>query len=224
MVSLLKKVLHQLDRKRIQVPIEDKRAQKTVTIPVGKFGLQTLLRLDAGDSYDFVNFPAMLYGIDKGDYTILQEYLEKRYNQFNGGYGSGISVMRQVSGATQGRYRQIAKEGKTALLGNAMNTPDIYRRWPGIDLGDGFRMPVKSKVNTLFISGSLDSNTPISNVAEIEKGFPNSNYVIVQNAGHEDMLPNEAVQRLVVEYLSGHGLTTTRVVLPKPNFVAVEPK
>jgi hypothetical protein len=39
-----------------------------ITIRIGKFGLQTILRLDAGDSNDFVYFPAMLYGIDQGDY------------------------------------------------------------------------------------------------------------------------------------------------------------
>ncbi|GAB2607435.1 alpha/beta hydrolase [Spirosoma areae] len=224
MISLLRRVLQQLDRQPIQVQIEDKRAKQVISIPVGKFGLQTILRLDAGDSYDFVSFPAMLYGIDQGDYALLQEYIEKRYNQFNGGYGSGISVMRQASGATQERYQQIAREGKTALLNNAMNTPDIYSQWPGIDLGDEYRQPIKSGVNTLFISGTLDSNTPASNVEELKEGFPNSLHVLAQYAGHEDMLPNEAVQKMVIDFFNGVRLTTTTVMLAKPTFMAIEHK
>lgn len=97
MIQLLKKVLAKLDREPILIQVKENKTNRMVDIPIGKFGLQMILRLDAGDSYDFVYFPALLYGIEKGDYNLLQEYVEKRFNQFNGGYGSGIGVMRIAS-------------------------------------------------------------------------------------------------------------------------------
>ena len=142
-------------------------SRKITPISIGKFGLQLILRLDAGDTNDFIYFPAMLYGIKHGDFRLLQQYAERRYNQFNGATGSGIFAIRQASGATAARYELIKMQGKTALLGNSMNTPDIYSGWKGVDLGDEFRKPFKSAIPTLFISGTLDSNTPVSNVEEI---------------------------------------------------------
>jgi len=121
MISLLKKVLQKLKDKPVLVKVHDAKTDQIVNVPVGEFGLQLILRLDASDTYDIVYFPALLYGIDKGDYTLLQQYVQKRYNQFHSNYASAVGVMRTASGATKQRYEQIALEGKTALLGNAMN-------------------------------------------------------------------------------------------------------
>lgn len=221
MVGLLKSITEKLEKQPIYITIKDFRSKRMVTIPIGKFGLQMILRFDIGDSNDFIYFPALLYGIEYGDYRLLQLYAQRRYNQYNGAFGSGIYAMRQASGATQKRYEQIAKEGKTALLGNAMNTPDIYAGWDNIDLGDSFRASFKSNIRTLFISGTLDSNTPSSNVEELEKGFYNSNHVIIQNAGHEDMLPARQVQELIIAFIRKENISLTPITLPKPRFVAV---
>ena len=182
-----------------------------------------ILRLDAGDSYDFVYFPALLYGIDKGDYSLLQEYVEKRYNQFNSDYSSGIGVMRTASGVSKQRYAAIEKQGKTALLGNAMNTPDIYTRnyFGDIDLGDDFRKTYTSDIRTLFIGGTMDSNTPISNAEEVKKLFTNALHILVQYAGHEDMLPDKDVQEAIVSFYRGNHVKSTDISLPKPKFEPV---
>jgi pimeloyl-ACP methyl ester carboxylesterase len=226
MVKLLKNTLAKLDQKPIQVQVKDNKTKQVVTIPVGKFGLQMILRLDAGDSNDFIYFPALLYGIEKGDFTWLQKFVEKRYNQFNNGYGSGISVMRAASGASQERYHKIAAQGKTALLGNAMNTPDIYTHnyWGNIDLGDDFRKPFKSKIRTLFISGTMDSNTPPSNATEVKKGFTNSVHLLVNYAGHEDMLPNDEVHQSIIKFYRGENLDSKHISLAKPQFIAIADK
>ncbi|GAB3162761.1 alpha/beta fold hydrolase [Telluribacter humicola] len=220
MVLLLKKVLAKLEREPITLAVTNYKTKEVVTIPVGKFGLQMILRLDAGDSNDFINFPAMLYGIDKGQYELFQQYVEKRFNQLNGGYGSGISVMRLASGATEQRYRQIEREGKSALLGNSMNTPDIYSGspWGNLDLGDAYRAPVKSKVRTLFISGTMDSNTPPSNVEQLLPGFANASHVLVQNAGHESTLADEKVQQLIVGFFSNEPIKSETLAMPAPKF------
>ncbi|WP_423148982.1 alpha/beta fold hydrolase [Rubrolithibacter danxiaensis] len=222
MIALLKKVLAKLEKEPVHVQIKDKKADEMIDIAVGKFGLQMILRLDAGDSYDFIYFPALLHGIDKGNYSLLQEYVEKRYNQFNSDYSSGIGVMRTASGATKERYAVIEEQGKTALLGNSMNTPDIYTKnyFGDIDLGDNFRKSFSSSISTLFISGTMDSNTPPSNAVEVKKSFTNAEHLLVEYASHEDMLPDESVQKEIVEFYKKNQVDHIHLSLPKPKFEA----
>lgn len=220
MRGLLRRQLAKLAASPVVIPIKDQKSKRVVQVPIGKFGLQLILRLDAGDSNDFIYFPAMLYGMEHGDYRILQRYVERRYNQFNGGFGSGISAMRQASGATAERYAQIMDQGKTAILGNSMNTPDIFGGWQNIDLGDAFRTLFRCEVPTLFISGTLDSNTPVSNVEELLPWFPKGQQLTVVNAGHEDMLPNSEVQNEITRFFRKLEPSRKSISLPKPRFVS----
>lgn len=220
MMELLKSHLTKLAVRPIVIPIKDQRFKKVVHVPIGKFGLQLILRLDAGDSNDFIYFPAMLYGMEHGDYRILQRYVERRYNQFNGGFGSGISAMRQASGATVARYAQITEQGKTAILGNSMNTPDIFGGWQNVDLGNAFRTLFKCEVPTLFVSGTLDSNTPVSNVEELLPWFAKGQQLTVENAGHEDMLSNTDVQKEIMRFFRKLEPSQKSISLPKPRFVS----
>ncbi|QMU30570.1 alpha/beta fold hydrolase [Adhaeribacter radiodurans] len=223
MIAFLKRVLTKLEKDPVRLQIKEAKTNQLWEVRVGKFGLQMILRLDAGDSYGFIYFPALLYGIEKGDYEQLQEYIQKRFNQFTSGYGSGIGVMRLASGATKARYNQIIQEGKTALLGNAMNTPDLFGQnfWGKIDLGDDFRAPFTSNTRTLFVSGTMDSNSPAANVEEIKKGFTQATHVLVEYAGHEDMLPNENVQQVIKSFYQGASITRTFIPAPKPEFEPV---
>lgn len=223
MRALLKKLLLQLEKRPIKIRIRENKSGDSIDVPVGKFGLQFILRLDAGDASDFVLFPAMLYGIDRGEYSIFQEYVEKRYNQLNGDYASAIGVVRTASGASKPRLARIRKESKTALLGNSMNTPDIYARnyWGLIDLGDKYRMLFKSDVASLFVSGSMDSNTPVSNAEEIIKNFSNAQHVIVDYAGHEDMLSNANVQKVFIDYLNGAKPVVKEINSDRPVFEGI---
>ncbi|MBA4852528.1 alpha/beta fold hydrolase [Emticicia sp. BO119] len=219
MMELLKSQLKKLAAHPVVIPVKDQKLKKVIHIPVGKFGLQLILRLDAGDSNDFIYFPAMLYGMEHGDYRILQRYVERRFNQFNGRYGSGISAMRQASGATPKRYAQIRNQGKTAILGNSMNTPDIYGGWQDIDLGETFRSPFKCDLSTLFISGTLDSNTPVSNVEELLPWFSKARQLNVENAAHEDMLTSAELQQEIIRFFRKTEPGRTSISLPRPRFV-----
>lgn len=220
-LDLLTIVLKKLDENPVIISIKDIKAKKIIQIPVGKFGLQLILRFDTGDSNDFILFPALLYGIENGDYRLLQQFAERRYNQFNGSSGSGILAVRQASGSTEKRYKQIIREGKSALLGNAINTPDIYAGWKNVDLGDDFRSPFTCQTPTLFISGTLDSNTPSSNVDEINKGFKDYKHIKVENAGHEDMLSNELVQKVIVDFTNKKKILYDIITMPKPIFTPI---
>ena len=152
---------------------------------------------------------------------IEQKFAERRYNQFNGGYGSGLFTIRQASGATKERYDRILKGGETAWLCNAINTPDIFAGWKNVDLGDEFRKDFNSDIDTLFISGSLDRNTPSSNVDEIMKGFSNAFHIVVTNAGRENMLPSEKVHAAITSFIRNETIEDKNITLPKPEFIPI---
>lgn len=128
--------------------------------------------------------------------------------------------MRQASGATAERHVQITDQGKTAILGNSMNTPDIFGGWQNIDLADAFRTLFKREVPTSFVSGTLDSNTPVSNVEELLPWFSKRRQLTVENAGHEDMLSNNDVQKEIIRFFRKPEPSQKSISLPKPRFIS----
>src|SRR5215216_3149591 len=123
--GLLKRVLGRLETQPATVRITDRRSNKPVDVKVGKFGLQLILMIDLGDTNDVPIFPALLHTIDKGDYSILARFVEKRYNQFSAGVPVMTLVMDSSSGATPRRQERIRREAKDSLLGDVMGFLDV---------------------------------------------------------------------------------------------------
>ena len=219
MIGLLRRILDRLERRPVTVRVTDQRTKRPVDLTVGKFGLQLVIIMDLGDTSDLPIFPALFYTIDMGDYSILARFIEKRYNQF----GAGIPVMMQVmdasSGATRARRERIARETKMSLLGNVMNFMDVGDIYGNPDLGDEFRSPIRTRVPTLFVSGTLDNNTPPFQADEVRRHFKNSTHLLVKNAGHEDMLVNPQVQQAITEYLQGQDVSRLKLSLPEVRFL-----
>ena len=129
-------------------------------------------------------------------------------------------VMDASSGTTKARTAKIEQEAKTALLGHMVNFP-----FPGVDeavgnpdLGDKYRSPIHTTVATLFISGTLDNNTPPFQADEVRKTFRKSTHLVVENAGHESMSVDARVQQGIVEYLRGGDVSKTKIALPPLKF------
>jgi pimeloyl-ACP methyl ester carboxylesterase len=83
-------------------------------------------------------------------------------------------------------------------------------------LPESFRKPIVSRLPALFISGSLDSNTPPYQAEEVRWGFPNSAHVIVENAGHESTLTLPETRKLMLDFLRGEDVSGRRIVAPSP--------
>ena len=223
MTGLLRHVLAKLEREPMTVTITDRALKQKVDVPIGPDALKRILVLDIGDGNDFPVFPALLLSIERGDPSILAWFAEKRYNQ-TGAIDLMVFGMRCSAGATVDRDREIERQAQTSIFGNMQNAlyPAVCAALPGIDLGDNFRKPVVSDVPVLFLSGTLDSNTPPYQAEEIRWRMPNAMHVIVANAGHEDLEPNEEVQSVIAEYFAGRDVSNRTVNLPKPDFKSVE--
>jgi pimeloyl-ACP methyl ester carboxylesterase len=219
----LKRILDRLGKEPITVNVNDRRGSKPVNLKVGRFGLQAILMIDLGDTNDLPIFPALIYTIDKGDYSILSRFIERRYNQFGVGGSLMSMVMDASSGATKDRWERIRREAAGAILGDTVNFPfpEISDVIGNPDLGDDYRSPIVTSVPTLFISGELDNNCPSFQADEVRKTFKQSTHLIVKNAGHESMLVVSTIQQAIVDFFSGAEVSQRALSIPPVRFVAI---
>ena len=134
-------------------------------------------------------------------------------------------MMDCFSGISPDRRRQIAREAKETLLGDLMDFPfpDVCDAWGNPDLGEDFRKPIRSIVPALFISGTLDVRTPVSNAEEIRKGFRSSEHLIIDGAMHSDplFLSSPKIKDVMLQFMKGEAISTTAIVLPPLKFAPI---
>lgn len=224
MTALLGRVLTKLEAQPMTVTVTDRARQADVQVPIGPDALRRILVADIGDGNDFPVFPALLSTIDSGDPSILAWFVEKRYNQISGDVNLMVLGLECSSSATALREQEIRAQAATSLFGNAMNLlyPEVCAALSLVDLGDEFRGPIASGVPVLFISGTLDSNTPPWQAEELRWGMPRATHLIVDNAGHEDMLPMPEVQRAIGDHFAGKDVAGRRIARPLPKFSTIE--
>jgi pimeloyl-ACP methyl ester carboxylesterase len=212
-LGLMKSVFDRLDAQPQTVEIVDSQTRQNVKVTVNKFVLQYIVANNIGTTVT-ANFPALFYRASKGDFTNpAQVWL----NTTRQGVGSAMSYMMDcASGQTAARRELIAREARGTLLEDIFNFPfpDICEEWKAPDLGDQFRSPVTSNVPVLFISGTLDARTPVSNAEEYRTGFANSTHMIIEGAVHSDPLffASPKIKDGMLEFLHGKPVTETRVV------------
>ena len=219
-LGLMKSVFDRLDAKPETVEITDPGTKRKVQVIVNKFVMQFIVANNIGTTVT-ARFPALFYRAAKGDFTNpAQVWLE----QSRSGIGSAMSYMVDcASGQTAARRDRIAREAKGTLLEDISNFPfpDVCTVWNAPDLGDEFRAPLRSDVPVLFISGTLDARTPISNAEEYRKGFANSTHMIIEGAVHSDplFLSSPKIKDGMMEFLRGQTVTTTKIQAPPIKFV-----
>ena len=198
MYGLLEKVLDKLARQPMKVSVELPDGT-SAEVPVGPHGLQMILNWDLGDGNDFPIFPALLATIDQGDPSLLAWFVRKRAPRMVGGVPALYFAMDGASGASPERWARIARETPEAILGNVANGlfPEATEAIGIQPMDESFRGPIVSDVKTLFVTGTLDSNSPPYQAEEIRWGFTRSDHLVVENAGHEDMLVNAEVRAVL---------------------------
>lgn len=189
---------------------------------VGREGLQTLLI----QNIDSARFPALVVTLDQGDTRVLSRVLEQLYNALSrGGSNLMARAVNCATGASPARVARATAEAEWALLGlpfdNVMVSADYCQALGTIEPDQVGWRPFTSDVPTLFISGSLDSNTPPSRAEEVRYGFSRGVHLVVDNAAHET-LPLAAVQDAVVDFLRGADVGGRRITSAPITFLAIE--
>lgn len=221
--ATLSRVLKKFEKEPAKITVTDRRGNKPVELAINHDGLRFLIRMDLGDTNDLPIFPAWFVTMDRGDYSILTRFAERRYNQLGAGSRVMSVLVDGASGASPQRRKQIEREAKTSILSDMMNFPSFTL--PGIseliDLGDAYRSPIKTDVPTLFFSGELDNNTQPFQADEVRKTFKHSTHIVIPNAGHESMLPDDRCQQTMVDFLNGKDVSSVKIALPPLKFVPI---
>jgi len=219
-LGLMKSVFDRLDAQPETVEITDPQTKLKVKVIVNKFVMQYIVANNIGTTVT-ASFPALFYRASKGDFTNpAQVWLSQSRSEI----GSAMSYMMDcASGQTAARRERIAREAKVTLLEDIFNFPfpDVCEEWKAPDLGDEFRALLHSDVPVLFISGTLDARTPVSNAEEYRTGFPNSTHIIIEGAVHSDplFLSSPKIKEGMMEFLRGQPVTNTKITAAPIKFV-----
>ncbi|MEM1177077.1 MAG: alpha/beta hydrolase [Acidobacteriota bacterium] len=218
--ALLRKVLTTLEKDPIDVPIE-MRDGTQLTLPVNAEGLRALLAADLGDASDFPFFPALLRTIDRGDPSLLAWFARKRFSPTIGIPALYFAV-DGASGISPERRLRIEREAEQSVMGSGVSGFFEVRDALGVEpLGESFRSPVVSDVETLFVSGALDANTPPHQAEEMRWGLPRSSHLVIDNAGHEDMFGWDALTDVLVRFFKDGDVSEVSLARPEPRFLTV---
>lgn len=222
MDGLYRRVLNKLERNPVTLTVNDAQTKRPVSIRVGKIGLQWLMRLNMNDARTYPQLPALFYMIDNGDYSLLTRLIEPLYNGFAGIRSPMANAVDCSVGWTAERLSQAQRENPQALFSN------INLQWTagvckaiGVSESNSTSPRLWSAIPALFVSGTLDTNTPPFQAEEVRWGFPNSAHLIVENGGHET-LPSNAVQSVIVDFFKGQDVRGRAVSFERPKFLSIE--
>lgn len=222
MEALYRRVLYKLERHPVTLTVNDAQAKRPVPIRVGKIGLQWLVRNSMSDARNYARLPALLYTVEQGDFSLLTRYIEPLYNDFQGRSPMASAVDCSVGWSPE-RLARARRETPQALFSNVnlQWTTEICKAVGVPEGGAALQPRLWSTLPALFISGTLDTNTPPFQAEEVRWGFPNSSHLIVENGGHET-LPSPEVQSVVVDFFRGQDVKGRVVSFERPRFLSVE--
>ena len=212
LLELMQSVFEKLEREPITVSVIDRRTKEQVDVCVGKFDLQWLTASGLSTQSFIAKLPARYYAMTQGDFSWLASRVLSRRRDW---LGNAMNyLMDGASGVSPERYARIQHEAPQTLLGDLINFPfpDIAAAWESPDLGPQFRAPFTSEVPTLFLSGTLDTRTPISNAEEVRLGFPHSQHIIVEGATHStaEIVQAPGITSAMLDFLRGQSVTVTQ--------------
>jgi pimeloyl-ACP methyl ester carboxylesterase len=220
----VRQMIERLSARPTAVWITDVKTRRKSQVRVGAVGLQAILSTDLSDWTRAPLLPAMFGSLLRGDSTLFARRVEDLVNTT----AAGISVMQIAtdcaSGASPERRSRVAREARSALLGNVKNmlvNPAFCDLVGSGDLGPAFREPITANTRALFVTGAMDGVTPPFQAEEVRWGFPNGVHLVVENGWHET-LPFPDVQQAVADFFGGKDVRGRRIVLPAPGFMSVE--
>ena len=129
-------------------------------------------------------------------------------------------LMDLASGISGPRLRDVERQARTAVAGDATNfpMPQIATVAPGLALGDDYRREVRSAIPTLLFSGDLDVRTPLEEQAVATAGLRRLTRIVVHNGGHDLFEADPRISAMIGTFLKGGAIrdTSLDLVLPKP--------
>jgi pimeloyl-ACP methyl ester carboxylesterase len=120
------------------------------------------------------------------------------------------------------KEEDIERETKGTFLGDyrIRQQQAACKQWPKAVLAADYRMPVRTSVPTMFVSGDADGGTPLWYTDHVAQGFSQRIEVVARGQGHTEW--SDCVAKLYERFVrSGttNGLSSTSCeVVPRPPF------
>lgn len=221
LVGMLEGILDRLEREPARIPWSHEDATREAI--VGRFDLEWMIAEGIADMRVLARMPRWLGRMARGDFGDLarDELLRSYFGELRTGLNRSLVrvCMDCASGASPERWRRIEDEARTTLLGRTIDFPfpEIGEAVGRPELGAAFRAPLRSNVEILFITGTLDARTPADNVDDLAPGFPNHRHVVIEDAGHTDLFSPPAMQRAIRRFFEMGKVEDERVRV-EPSF------
>jgi pimeloyl-ACP methyl ester carboxylesterase len=213
LLALMRSVIDRLAETPVTVEVADAEPQRAASVVVSAFDLKKVTASGLGDLESIRRLPERYLAMSRGDFSWLgRVVLEWR----RGWFGNAMAFhMDCASGTSPERLRRIEEEARETLLEDLIDfpLPWIADAWGSPDLGAGFRAPVRSDVPVLFISGTLDGRTPVSNAEEVATGFTNGHHLIVDGMAH-GVPDTPEIMDTMVDFLRGRPPAIERLSVP----------
>lgn len=212
-------VCERLRKQPATIEVDDPDSEYNIAVTVGEFDLKLMAAMSIGYDDGIRELPAALYLMSQGDYSSLGKWALRFRRQYA---NVTQAAMDCASGVSVERWSQVQAEEKTAFLGREFDFPfpDVCEAWGVRQLEPAFRYEVRSDVPALFVSGTLDGRTPVSNAEHVKTGFPNSKMVIVEGAAHGDRLfvGSPQITAVILNFMKGNPDLVTQINLPPVDF------
>lgn len=89
-------------------------------------------------------------------------------------------------------------------------------------MGADYRSGFTTNVPVLLLSGSLDFNTPPYQAELLRWSLPNAHYIVVENAGHEQIQHHEQVGLAIIKFLKGETVNNMTATYPPLQFIPLK--
>ena len=225
LVSLFQADIQKFKTHPAVLTITKNATKQPIQASVGAVALESVVEQMLANGRAISSLPALLKSISLDDDSLLQRYIEGIYNDFD----SGITLMgltTDCAAATPApRVTETDEEARASLFADVSRIdvqPEICREALGkFALGSEYFAPLSSDVPTLFLSGTLDSNTPPMKAERMRWGFSRSAMIVVENGFHET-LPSPQVQSLVADFLGGADVKDRHITFDPPAFLSLD--
>jgi pimeloyl-ACP methyl ester carboxylesterase len=223
LVALVRRTLDSLQRSPAVVEVTPRGGAGAARGPVSAFALQYLTAKSLAGPEEFAGLPVLYRSLARGDVSALTRVVQRVAQRPPP--NALTYLLDGASGVSPARAARIAREAGESPLGDAVNFPfpDVLASWRHPDLGPRFRAPVRSTVPTLFVTGTLDGNTPPAQADAVRSGFADARHLLVENGGHGAPFTAPAALSVIAGFLDGRRVADTTVAAPAWRFAPVRP-
>jgi pimeloyl-ACP methyl ester carboxylesterase len=225
LVSLFQEDIQKLHAHPATLTITKHATNEPIQVTVGAVALEFMVEQMLANGRAISALPALLKSISPDDDGLLQRRIESLYNDFD----SGITLMGLTTDCADptppALVAQSQSDARDSLFSDVSRIdmqPEICNEALGkFAVSPEYFAPLYGEVPTLFLSGTLDADTPPMKAERMRWGFSRSTMIVVENGFHET-LPAPEVQSLVADFLRGTDVKDRHITFDLPTFLSLD--